>query len=64
MRIFRENRIHIKGCGTYNNGGVYDIINNIYDLEGNVFEWTLEANYTEYRVIISGKILMYKKDKI
>ena len=28
-------------CGSYNNGS--DKINNIYDLEGNLFEWTQEA---------------------
>ena len=34
--------------------GKTDKINNIYDLEGNVREWTLEANYTYLRVLRGG----------
>ena len=29
-------------------------VKNIYDLAGNVFDWTLEANYTLYRVLRGG----------
>ena len=34
--------------------GKYDKINNIYDLEGNVYEWTLEAYSTTSRVCRGG----------
>ena len=30
-------------------------VNNIYDLAGNVFEWTMEAFSTEYRVVRGGR---------
>ena len=33
----------------------YDLSKNIYDLAGNVLEWTLKANNTSYRVIRGGK---------
>ena len=36
-----HNNTRVLECGSYNNGS--DIINNIYDLEGNLLEWTLEA---------------------
>ena len=39
-------------CGSYNNGR--DIINNIYDLEGNLLEWTLESDRTNLRVSRGG----------
>ena len=39
-------------CGSYNNGS--DKINNIYDLEGNLFEWTQEAYYPYFRVYRGG----------
>ena len=35
------------------NCGYYQV-NNIYDLAGNVFEWTMEANSTGYRVVRGG----------
>ncbi len=31
-----------------------DVINNIYDLEGNLFEWTLEAHHDKYRAKRGG----------
>lgn len=31
-----------------------DKINNIYDLEGNLYEWTLEANSSDFRVLRGG----------
>ena len=31
-----------------------DKINNIYDLEGNLYEWTLEANTSDFRVLRGG----------
>ena len=34
-----------------------DKINNIYDLEGNLFEWTQEANNTCYRTVRGGAYL-------
>ena len=40
--------------GTETVEGKTDKINNIYDLEGNVTEWTLEANYTYSRVLRGG----------
>ena len=42
------------GNGTYNKEGVYDVINNIYDLEGNVSEWTQEAFNANVRVVRGG----------
>ena len=39
-------------CGSYNNGS--DKINNVYDLEGNLREWTQEAFGTNNRVIRGG----------
>lgn len=33
----------------------YTKVNNIYDLAGNVYDWTLEAGSTEYRVLRGGK---------
>ena len=41
------------GCGTYNSGS--DVINNIYDLEGNVREWTQEVCDTDYRAYRGGR---------
>lgn len=32
----------------------YYSVNNIYDLAGNVYDWTLEAYYTGYRVVRGG----------
>ena len=32
----------------------YDLTKNIYDLAGNVFEWTLKADGTDYRVFRGG----------
>lgn len=40
--------------GTNYKGEYNDIIKNIYDLEGNVLEWTQEAAYSENRVVRSG----------
>ena len=40
----------VKGTGTK----AEDVMNNIYDLEGNLYEWTLEANSTGYRVYRGG----------
>ena len=34
--------------------GEYDLTKNIYDLAGNVFEWTLKADGTDYRVFRGG----------
>jgi hypothetical protein len=34
--------------------GVNDIMKNIYDLEGNYWEWTAQANSTNYRVDRGG----------
>ena len=31
-----------------------DVSKNIYDLAGNCWEWTMEASYTDYRVIRGG----------
>ncbi len=39
-------------CGSYGNGS--DKMNNIYDLEGNLYEWTKEANGTNRRVHRGG----------
>ena len=39
-------------CGSYNNGS--DKINNIYDLEGNLFEWTQEVGGTDTRISRGG----------
>ena len=39
-------------CGSYNNGS--DKINNVYDLEGNLCEWTQEAIGTSVRVNRGG----------
>ena len=39
-------------CGSYNNGS--DKINNIYDLEGNLYEWTQEAIGTSNRTFRAG----------
>ena len=39
-------------CGSYNNGS--DKINNVYDLEGNLCEWTQEAGSTSDRVRRGG----------
>ena len=33
----------------------YTKANNIYDLAGNVYDWTLEANYTNIRVLRGGR---------
>lgn len=50
----------IVGCGAYykqeneSSEKVYDVINNIYDLEGNVYEWILEASGTGSRVCRGG----------
>ena len=27
-----------------------DVSNNVYDLEGNVYEWTTESDFSDYRV--------------
>ena len=51
----KNENVSISGTVDYNNGGVYDIINNIYDLDGNVSEWTLEAFYTGLRAYRGGK---------
>ena len=34
-----------------------DVINNVYDLLGNRYEWTQEANLTSYRVLRGGDYL-------
>jgi len=44
-------------CGSYNNGS--DFINNIYDLEGNLYEWTLESSNIYVRVIRGGLYYTY-----
>ena len=50
----------VVGCGAYykqeneSSEKVYDVINNIYDLEGNVYEWTLEATQAWRRVYRGG----------
>ena len=40
----------VVGCGT----SVDDVINNIYDLEGNMYEWTSEASGNPTRVLRGG----------
>ena len=35
-------------------GGFIDIVNNIYDLNGNVQEWTIEARDEYYRIYRGG----------
>ena len=44
-----HNNTNAVGCGTYGSGS--DLINNIYDLEGNVYEFTQEACYTNCHAI-------------
>ena len=45
-----------KGSGTRipTGSAEYTKANNIYDLAGNVYDWTLEANYTNIRVLRGG----------
>ncbi len=57
MRWMQNNEIDVKGnigdnrnTETTTGTSGTDIINNIYDLYGCHYEWTLEANYTYYRV--------------
>ena len=38
--------------------GCYDV-KNIFDLAGNIYDWTLEADYTDYRVIRRRPLLQY-----
>ena len=52
-----QNNSSAVGCGTYNSGS--DVINNIYDLEGNVLELTQEANRTSLRVSRGGRYNNY-----
>ena len=54
-----ENKVNVKGnigddrnrSETITGGTETDVIRNIYDIYGGRFEWTLEANYTYYRVV-------------
>jgi hypothetical protein len=39
------------GVKTTTGGTATDHINNVYDLEGNLFEWTLEVNGSDNRAI-------------
>ena len=39
--------------GSLNETGYYEV-NNIYDMAGNVWEWTMEANSDQYRVVRGG----------
>ena len=45
------------GSPTITGGTPTDIINNIYDLEGNLYEWTLEANGSSARSARGGSYL-------
>ena len=53
MQVSNGNHTGIKSeCGSYNNGS--DKVNNIFDLEGNMQEWTLEAYSTDTRICRGG----------
>ena len=47
-----------KGTKQLENTGYYPV-KNIYDLAGNVYDWTLEANYTRFRVRRRRLLLWY-----
>ena len=62
-----ENKVDVKGnigddrnrSETITGGTETDVIRNIYDIYGGRFEWTLEANGTEYRVVRGRQLPSY-----
>ena len=54
-KIYGNHSGEIQKTGMYNNGT--DKINNIFDLEGNLREWTLEANDSDNRSYRGGNFL-------
>ena len=44
----------LSGSAYKGTADTYDLTKNIYDLAGNVWEWTLKANDTSYRVNRGG----------
>ena len=49
-----ENTNEWKGKATLTGSSENYKVNNIYDLAGNVYEWTMESSYTNYRVYRGG----------